>query len=40
MSNKVKTLYENKDGIELKQWLDVESNRHRQMLDKLKKSKS
>ena len=27
MSNKVKTLYENKDGIELKPWLDVSSNR-------------
>jgi len=27
MSNKVKTLFESKDGIELKQWLDVQSNR-------------
>jgi hypothetical protein len=27
MSNKVKTIYENYDGIELKQWLDVQSNR-------------
>ena len=31
MSNKVKTLYESQDGIELKQWLDVQSNRR--MLD-------
>ena len=28
MSNKVKTLYESQDGIELKQWLDVQANRH------------
>jgi hypothetical protein len=34
MSNRVKTLYENKDGIELKQWLDVESNRR--MLDNMR----
>ena len=27
MSNKVKTLYESQDGIELKQWLDVQANR-------------
>ena len=27
MSNKVKTIYENFDGIELKQWLDVQTNR-------------
>ena len=31
MSNKVKIVYENKDGIELKQWLDKEANRR--MLD-------
>ena len=31
MSNKVKTIYENKDGTELKPWLDKESNRR--MLD-------
>jgi hypothetical protein len=31
MSNKVKTCYENKDGTELKPWLDKESNRR--MLD-------
>jgi len=31
MSNKVKTIYESNDGIELKQWLDKETNRR--MLD-------
>ena len=27
MSNKVKTIYESPDGIELKPWLDIQSNR-------------